>query len=323
MARPLVGPEASQRSWSLLPIVRWSPENGAYLAIVRWVHDKTHSDGQSSKWKRLERAKMNEMIATKPRRLKLDQMRTQQKSHTYASRRGEHAQKADPAQMCTHMKLSCDRMGRNEVKSVTAIRTPLLAKGEVPATRIHHGDHRVRSATNQWVGSQTPLPYLHRLRVHSSNADLLESIVGSVPHSWYAKNMQRFLLGDSSSDLGHSRDYRDAQDKGFQLQRRKFLPRADVSIHRQSSDVEHSGLGLPSPNFSQNDSISTQVSVWRVSRVRKRHGIFVKQFLYFEANNGVVVLDLEHWNAGNMKSDGKRTSPTMSVDAKDGSEKSL
>ncbi|MED6201186.1 hypothetical protein PIB30_092418 [Stylosanthes scabra] len=42
-----------------------------------------------------------------------------------------------------------------------------------------------------WVGSQTPPPYLHHLRVHSSNTDLLESIVGSVPHSWYAKDTQR------------------------------------------------------------------------------------------------------------------------------------
>ncbi|MED6169034.1 hypothetical protein PIB30_017399 [Stylosanthes scabra] len=90
-------------------------------------------------------------------------MRTQQRSHAYVSRRGGHAQKADPAQMRTHMKLAC-----------------------------------------------TPPLYLHRLRVHSSNADLLESIMGSVPHSWYAKDMQRFLLGGSSSDLGHSSDYRDA-----------------------------------------------------------------------------------------------------------------
>ncbi|MED6219191.1 hypothetical protein PIB30_033606 [Stylosanthes scabra] len=123
-----------------------------------------------------------------------------------------------------------------------------LDVGGTPKRRIRH---------RCWIGSLTPPPYLHRLRVNSSNADLLESIMGSVPHSWYAKDMRRFLLGDSSSDLGHSSDYRDndptpvldiltwlhpvtpflnvptpsARDKGFQLQRRKCLPRAGVYIH--------------------------------------------------------------------------------------------
>ncbi|MED6170446.1 hypothetical protein PIB30_030998 [Stylosanthes scabra] len=55
------------------------------------------------------KSERNERIATKPRRPLLDQMRIQQRSHAYASRRGGHAQKADPAQMRTHMKLACVR----------------------------------------------------------------------------------------------------------------------------------------------------------------------------------------------------------------------
>ncbi|MED6143762.1 hypothetical protein PIB30_009011 [Stylosanthes scabra] len=43
VTRPLVGPEASQRSWSILPGVRWSPENGTYLAIVQWVCGRRRS----------------------------------------------------------------------------------------------------------------------------------------------------------------------------------------------------------------------------------------------------------------------------------------
>ncbi|MED6171524.1 hypothetical protein PIB30_041419 [Stylosanthes scabra] len=90
-------------------------------------------------------------------------------------------------------------MGRNGVKSVTAIRTLLLAR----VRALRHGFTTVITGIRAlgpgdsgflmscWVGSQTPPPYLHHLRVHSRNADLLESIVGSVPHGWYAKDTQR------------------------------------------------------------------------------------------------------------------------------------
>ncbi|MED6220920.1 hypothetical protein PIB30_049413 [Stylosanthes scabra] len=47
----------------------------------------------------------NEMIATKPRRSLLDQMRTQQRSHAYASRRGRHAQMA--SLLRTHLVQQC------------------------------------------------------------------------------------------------------------------------------------------------------------------------------------------------------------------------
>ncbi|MED6167882.1 hypothetical protein PIB30_006853 [Stylosanthes scabra] len=113
-------------------------------------------------------------------------------------------------------------MGRNGVKSVTAICTPLLARVRslqhgftmviTGIKALEPGDNEfLKSSFNascwaadsnasqssalgpgdsSWVGSQTPPPYLHRLRVYSSNTDLLESIVGSVPHSWYAKDTQ-------------------------------------------------------------------------------------------------------------------------------------
>ncbi|MED6201162.1 hypothetical protein PIB30_092224 [Stylosanthes scabra] len=58
------------------------------------------------------KSERNERIATKPRRPLLDQMRTQQRSHAYTSRRGRHAQKADLAQMRTHRKLPCLRISR-------------------------------------------------------------------------------------------------------------------------------------------------------------------------------------------------------------------
>ncbi|MED6170272.1 hypothetical protein PIB30_029273 [Stylosanthes scabra] len=54
-----------------------------------------------------ESSERNERIATKPRRLLLDQMRTQHMEHAYASRRGRHAQKVVSAQMRTHKKLAC------------------------------------------------------------------------------------------------------------------------------------------------------------------------------------------------------------------------
>ncbi|MED6172156.1 hypothetical protein PIB30_047440 [Stylosanthes scabra] len=58
------------------------------------------------------KSERNEKIASKPRRPLLDQMRTQQRSHAYASRRGRQAQKADPTQMRTHRKLACVRISR-------------------------------------------------------------------------------------------------------------------------------------------------------------------------------------------------------------------
>ncbi|MED6205538.1 hypothetical protein PIB30_018525 [Stylosanthes scabra] len=78
-------------------------------------------------------------------------------------------------------------------------RTDTYAKGGVPATRIHHGDHGYSSSgpgDNRFheffqhellTADSTAVP--SPLVSYSSNADLLESIVGSVPHSWYAKDM--------------------------------------------------------------------------------------------------------------------------------------
>ncbi|MED6125117.1 hypothetical protein PIB30_065601 [Stylosanthes scabra] len=153
---------------------------------------------QSSEQKWPERVKRNERIATKPRRLKLEPMRTHPWSHAYAS-----------------WPWAARLFGRTDTYAVRSLRhgftTVITGK-----SALGPGDNEFLKSSfspGYWIAdSNAKLHHhtCHRLRVHSSNADLLESIVGSVPHNWYAKDTRRFLLGDSSSDLGHSGDYRDA-----------------------------------------------------------------------------------------------------------------